>query len=124
MEMSPSDAQLERYRATCRQRDAEAQRRHARERREGIAAARRVAARLREAFGATRVVLFGSLVRDEPLGPRSDIDIAVAGISHDAYYQAVAQAQRVAGDWTVDLVSLDRCPSSLHNRVKSEGIPL
>jgi predicted nucleotidyltransferase len=122
--MAVSEKDLEAYRATCRRRDAEERRRQREARQAGGEAARRAAALLREQFGAERVVLFGSLAREEPLGPRSDVDLAVEGLSTDTYYQAVAHTQRVAGEWTVDLVRLERCDSSLRERIKQEGIAL
>ena len=116
-----SDEQMQAYRATCRRRD-EAERRRQREaRRAGLAAARRAAALLRRQFGAERVRLFGSLAREEDLGPHSDIDLAVVGLSPADYYRAVAQVQRVAGARTVDLVRYEQCGPSLRTRIDTEG---
>ena len=86
--------------------------------------ARRAADLLREQFGAECVVLFGSLARNEDVGPRSDINLAVAGLSADPYSQAVARVQRVGEERSVDLVRLKDCVPSLRERIDEEGIPL
>ena len=47
-----------------------------------------VAALLYEQFGATQVAVFGSLTEPMWFTSGSDIDIAVSGLSHDAYDKA------------------------------------
>lgn len=49
-----------------------------------------MATMLREQFGASRVVLFGSVAREEGLGAYSDVDLAVQGLSPMAHLEAVA----------------------------------
>lgn len=119
-----SEEQMQAYRATCRRRDEADRRRQREARRTGLRAARRAADLLRGRFGAERVVLFGSLARQEALSPHSDIDLAVAGLSPAEYYRAVARVQRVAGTRTVDLVRCEQCPPSLRTRIDTEGRPL
>jgi len=115
---------MEAYRATCRRRDEAERRRQHKVQQAGRTAAQRVAVYLRETFDVERVVLFGSLARTEELGPHSDVDVAVAGLSPDEYYQAVARVQRIAGEWTIDLVRLEQCAPSLRIRIDTEGRPL
>lgn len=119
-----TEEELAAYRATCARREAAERRRQQARRAAGRQAARCAATLLREQFGAERVVLFGSLARTEDLGPRSDIDLAVAGISAEDYYQAVARVQRVAEERSIDLVRLENCAPSLRERIDEEGIPL
>ena len=52
--------------------------------------AERMATMLRDQFGASRVVLFGSVAREEGLGAYSDVDLAVQGLSPMAHLEAVA----------------------------------
>ena len=115
---------MQAYRATCRRRDDMERRRQQETRQAGMAAARRVAAHLGETFRPERIVLFGSLAREEVLSPHSALDLAVEGLSPDEYFRAVAQAQRVAGEWTVDLVRCEQCAPSLRIRIDTEGRPL
>ncbi len=110
------------YRDTMRRRGAQARREQEWRRRRARKTARRVAEYLRHAYGAARVVLFGSMAGDEvPLGPRSDIDLAVRGLDKADYFEAVARVQDEAAPFRVDLVRLEQCPASLRNAVRREG---
>lgn len=86
--------------------------------------ARRIAADLRRAYDVDRVVLFGSIAGEEPLGPRSDLDLAVRGLDADAYYEAVTRVQDTGAPFKVDLVRIESCPQSLRERIQKEGCPL
>ncbi len=110
------------YRDTMRRRGAQARREQERRRHRARKTARRVAEYLRHAYGAARVVLFGSMAGDEvPLGPRSDIDLAVRGLDKADYFEAVARVQDEAAPFRVDLVRLEQCPASLRDVVRREG---
>ncbi len=110
------------YRDTMRQRGAQACREQEQRRRRARKTARRVAEYLRHAYGAAQVVLFGSMAGDEvPLGPQSDIDLAVRGLDKEDYFEAVARVQDEAAPFQVDLVRLEQCPASLRDVVRREG---
>lgn len=110
------------YRDTMRRRGAQARREQERRRRRAQKTARRVAEYLRHAYGAGRVVLFGSMAGEEvPLGPQSDIDLAVRGLDKEDYFEAVARVQDEAAPFQVDLVRLEQCPASLRDVVRREG---
>jgi predicted nucleotidyltransferase len=89
--------------------------------------ARRVAAEiaqdLRQRFKAKKIVLFGSLARGEFSG-RSDIDLAVWGISSGEFYRAVALASGYSKIWAVDLVDGADCSESLRLNIEREGVEL
>jgi uncharacterized protein len=53
-----------------------------------IKIARQVAEILKAQFGITRVVLFGSMLTPEMMHDRSDIDLAVWGLSNDLLIKA------------------------------------
>ncbi|MFB6248515.1 MAG: nucleotidyltransferase family protein [Salinibacter sp.] len=121
---SVSKDELERYRATCRKRDDEARRRQTQAHRDARTAARRAAAILRAEFGVGRVVLFGSVAREAFLGPRSDIDLAVEGLSARDHARAVDRVQEASEEWRVDLVRIEQCSSSLKTDLSADGIEL
>jgi len=73
-----------------------------------------------EQFGATRVVLFGSLARDE-LEPESDIDLLVEGVAPDRLLEGCACASRLMGTWWVDLVPLERAHPKLLEHASQQG---
>jgi predicted nucleotidyltransferase len=85
--------------------------------------ANRLAKELRQQFGAQRVVLFGSLAREE-LTAHSDIDLAVWGIPPEKFYSAVAFVTGASISWSVDLIDGDDCPPALLQSIETEGIEL
>ena len=120
----PTKDELERYRATCRARDEEARRYQARAHRTARAAARRAATILRTDFGVDRVVLFGSVARTAYLGPRSDIDLAVEGLSAGAHARAVDRIQEASEGRRIDLVRIEQCSPSLKTDISTHGVDL
>lgn len=80
-----------------------------------------VAADLKER-GATNVWLFGSLAEGRPT-LESDVDIAVEGLPADRCFDALTTASELLGT-RVDLVSLERAPTSLRQRVLETGVRL
>lgn len=88
------------------------------------AAARRAAEVLRGQFAGERVLAFGSLVHSGPFDERSDIDLAVAGISPQRFFRAYAAAAAVIGPFEFDLVDLADCQPGLRAVILEEGVPL
>ena len=122
--MPVSDEDLDRYRRTLRRRDEAARAQQKEARRNAWHAARQAASVLEDKFGAERVVLFGSVARKERLNPRSDLDLAVGGLTPMAYYRAVARLQSIPEERTVDLVRLESCRDSLRQTVDETRIEL
>ena len=112
------------YRRTLRQRSQAADREQTRCRKHARSAARRAAVCLRRDYGASRVVLFGSFACEGQLGPRSDIDLAVWGVSAASYYEAVARVQEVVAPFEADLIRMECSPTSLRDHVQQEGMEL
>lgn len=74
-------------------------------------------------FRATKVMLFGSLLRDD-FKKNSDIDLAVWGIPPTEYYKAVAFVTGISKTWEINLVDADDCTPSLLQTIVNEGIEL
>ena len=83
-----------------------------------------VAMLLYEQFGATQVVVFGSLT--EPMGftNRSDIDIAVSGLSTDAYDKAWKMVMDFKSEFKIDFVNFDTSKGRFRERIKYQAIPI
>lgn len=122
--MSLSDDALRRYRQTRRRRDAAARAQQEAARRTAWQEAREAAALLNTDLGAERVILFGSVARDDRLSPHSDLDLAVTGLSGLDYYRAVARVQSVPETRSVDLIRLASCRPSLRDTIQDTGIEL
>ena len=69
--------------------------------------ARRAASLLRELFAASRVVVFGSLLRPEVFDERSDVDLAVWGVTDEKYLRAVAAVTALDNEISVDLIQME-----------------
>ena len=122
--MPVSDEDLDRYRRTLRRRDEAARAQQKEVHRNAWHAARQAASVLEDELGAERVVLFGSVAREERLSPHSDLDLAVEGLAPMAYYRAVARLQSIPEEIDVDLVRLESCRDSLRQTVQETGIEL
>jgi predicted nucleotidyltransferase len=112
---------LDAYRATMQRRGERVRRERARRRREARETAARVAEFLRGEYGVDRIVLFGSLVRDDVFGTHSDVDLAVWGLDAEDYFEAVARVQGEGAPFSVDLIRIEQAPDSLRRVVEEEG---
>jgi uncharacterized protein len=80
----------------------------------------KVAELLRCKFGATRVIVFGSLVRDDRFDAESDIDMAVEGILPEDYFTAMAEVNEVSHQW-VDLKPMESLEPHFLQKVLTMG---
>jgi predicted nucleotidyltransferase len=74
-------------------------------------------------FGATRILLFGSVARDEAhVG--SDIDLLVDGIAPERWFEACGAATELVPTVDVDLVPWAHCRAHVKARALAEGLLL
>ena len=83
-----------------------------------------VADLLYEQFGATQVFVFGSLTEPMWFTKGSDIDIAVSGLSNDAYDKAYRKVIYFDGPFKIDFIHFDRLDGIFRERVKHQAIPI
>lgn len=74
---------------------------------------------LRERFQATKIVVFGSLAKDE-FGEDSDIDIAAEGIPSKEFFPALTAVNRHS-KWPVDLKPMESLDPYFKARVLETG---
>ncbi len=74
-------------------------------------------------LGGKRVILFGSLVTGR-FRKDSDVDIAVDGLSVDAYFEALRILEEMLDDVTFDLIDLNEALPSVKKRIEREGVEL
>ena len=86
--------------------------------------AQEIAALLYEQFGATQVAVFGSLTEPMWFTKGSDIDIAVSGISNDAYDKARIAIMNFDSAFKIDIINLDMSKGLFRERVKYQAIPI
>ena len=112
------------YRATAR-RQAEQEQQTQYQRAERARNVTYQAARLlKEEFGATRVILFGSLARNDHFHLRSDIDLAVEGVTPQDFWRAWAALDTIGDEFELDLVDIETALPALRQQVEREGIEL
>lgn len=85
-------------------------------------ACHRVATMLKETYGVTRVAVFGSLVHGNLFHQRSDIDLAVWGLSERDYFRAVGRALALSPGIEVDLVEVERASPALGAVIEREAV--
>ena len=95
-----------------------------RRRRQAWRVARQAAVLLRNQYDADKVVVFGSLVRDDWFTPWSDIDLAAWGISPDRFYNAVAAVSGLSPLFRIELVDPAACRPGLRQTLDREGVEL
>ena len=83
--------------------------------------ARRAAKLLKEKFGATRVVAFGSLLREETFTPWSDVDIAAWGIPPFDTFKAMGEVMDLSTEIDISLVDMATCRKPLKSTIEREG---
>ena len=86
--------------------------------------AQEIAALLYEQFGATQVAVFGSLTEPMWFTKGSDIDIAVSGLSNDAYDKARIAIMNFDSAFKIDIVNLDMSKGLFRERVTHQAIPI
>ncbi len=86
--------------------------------------AHEVAALLYDEFNATQVFVFGSLTEPMWFTKGSDIDIAVSGLSNDAYDKAYGKVIYFDTPFKIDFINFDRLKGLFRERVKHQAIPI
>jgi len=80
------------------------------------------ARRLVQDFGARKVYLFGSLLREDVVHARSDIDLAVEGLEGGSYFAALSALWKLLpAGVELNLVPLEDAWPGLAERVRTEG---
>jgi len=77
---------------------------------------------LSDEYNAERVVLFGSLAREE-FRINSDIDLAVSGVRAENYFKAVGRLL-LESPCSCDLVAIEDAPDLLRQRIEEDGVIL
>ena len=71
-------------------------------------------------FKLKRVYLFGSVTKDKPLAPWSDIDLAIEGLSKDKFLKLYAYLLQNSR-FPIDVKPLEELKERLKERIKKEG---
>jgi len=83
--------------------------------------AKRLAQILARDFSVSRVILFGSVLEKGKFNEDSDIDLAVEGLSNDAYFTALARLM-MKSSFDVDLKPVEDIGDLLRQRISKGKI--
>jgi len=86
--------------------------------------ARRGAELLQSQFQAEKVVVFGSLTNRALFHIRSDIDLAVWGLSDKQYFRALGALLDLSPEFDVDLVIVEEAPERICRVIEMEGMAI
>ena len=116
--------QIARYRASAENRRRREQLEIAHRRNLAWESARQAAHLLKIKFNVTRVVAFGSLVREAGFTRWSDVDIAAWGIAPEDTFQAIGTIMEMETEVPVNLVDVNTARPSLLAAIERDGIEL
>lgn len=116
-----SPEQLSQYRVTHQKREQQRQTEKLTRQHQGQQLAHQAAHLLKTQFGATQIILFGSMTHLQRIHPSSDIDLAASGIPDRDYLRALGALQDLSGEFSFDLIQLERATPRLKEKIKQEG---
>ncbi len=76
---------------------------------------------LKEQFNAKKVVLFGSLLREDCFDLWSDIDIAAWDIAPQNTFLAMEMVRDLSQEIDINLVDIETCSQELRKVIETEG---
>lgn len=118
------ELEIGQYRQTAQRRLASLEDRRQQRFAKAWALACKAADLLRDRFAAQRVAVFGSLIHPEHFHGRSDVDLAVWGLDEGDYLRAVAAVTRLDREISVDLVAVEKAPTTLRDLIEAEEASL
>ena len=83
--------------------------------------ARKAAKILREEFGVEKIMVFGSLVQPALFHERSDVDLAVWGLSGREFYRAVSVLLDIDPSVPIDLIAFEDARRALQDVIVKDG---
>jgi predicted nucleotidyltransferase len=83
--------------------------------------ARKAVKILKVEFGVEKVMVFGSLLHPALFHERSDVDLAVWGLSGRVYYRAVSVLLDIEPSISVDLIAFEDARPALQAVILREG---
>jgi predicted nucleotidyltransferase len=112
------------YRASALRRQQQEKEENGRRREKAWQIARQAAALLREQFKVSRVVVFGSLIRENGFNRWSDVDIAAWGIASEDTFRAIGAVMDLGTEIPVNLVDVNSARPALLTVIEQESVEL
>ncbi|MBF7081602.1 nucleotidyltransferase domain-containing protein [Desulfallas sp. Bu1-1] len=116
--------QFSKYRDGWREYKKQKEQQLARRYRQATDRVRRAAVHLKQNYGC-KVILFGSLLREERFMEHSDIDIAVSGLNNQAnFWKLYSEVMDILAPFDFDLVELEKIDPEVREYILKEGMEL
>jgi predicted nucleotidyltransferase len=116
--------QLNNYRFGWREHKKQKEQQLARRYRQAMERARRAAGYLKQHYGC-KVILFGSLLREEKFMEHSDVDIVVSGLGNQVnFWRLYSEVMDILAPFDFDLVELENVDSDVREYILKEGVEL
>jgi len=80
--------------------------------------------KLKQKYSIRKIILFGSLAHKAWFNEKSDVDLAVEGLSPNNYLQAWREIEDIITDSKIDFVDMSEISDPIKNIINSEGIEL
>ncbi|SFH06718.1 Predicted nucleotidyltransferase [Desulfotomaculum arcticum] len=116
--------QLAVYRTGWREHKKQKEQQLIRRYRHAMERVRLAAAHLKQYYGC-KVILFGSLLREDRFMEHSDIDIAVSGLNNrENFWKLYSEVMDILAPFDFDLVELERIDPEVREYIQKEGMEL
>lgn len=116
--------QLSQYRSGWREHKRQKEQQLARRYSQALERARRAAGHLKTNYGC-KVILFGSLLREDRFMEHSDIDIAVSGLSDMVnFWKLYSEVMDILAPFDFDLVELEKIEPEVRDYILKGGMEL
>jgi len=119
--MKPSEEEISAYRREAEKRRQKDLTQLKERRQKAWCIAYKAAKLLRERYNASRVVVFGSILREDCFGIWSDIDIAAWGIVSSDTFRAMGDLMDLSDEIDVALVDITTCRPGLREAIERKG---
>lgn len=120
----PTSEQLSKYRAGWREHQKQKEQHLARRYSQAMERVRRAAVHLKKNYGC-KVILFGSLLREDRFMEHSDIDIALSGLSDKVnFWKLYSEVMDILAPFDFDLVELEKIEPEIRDYILKGGVEL
>jgi uncharacterized protein len=79
---------------------------------------------LKQEYAATQVAVFGSLTHPDRFTARSDVDLAVWGLTSANWLRAIGAVRELSREIDLNVVDVACCTPALMHAIERDGVPV
>jgi predicted nucleotidyltransferase len=122
--MQISEEELKQYQRAAYARWQAEQRQQEERRAQAWSLAHEAAQLLKQEYAATRVVVFGSLTHLGRFTARSDVDLAVWGLTTSNWLRAIGAVRELSREIDLNVADVECCAPALIQAIERDGVPV